>query len=211
MIIEFAYDINKDVENFIKTLNSINNKEYTMFQKAYLNKHGENFEPEQIKRFIGEYVAGIDMVNKVSEIKNTWLPIQDRFFQRAEKLFGIAYPIKTIQAYLTTNQRCGYNIEENYFFLYFESKNTNLIIMHELFHFYTWHVFYRKLSEQGISKERYNDIKESLTVLLNIEFADLLDGAEDKGYPQHANLRNQIIDLRKPGKTLHEIVAILTV
>ena len=61
--------------------------------------------------------------------------------------------------------------------------------MHELLHFWTWWVFYDEVESGRMTKECYNDVKESLTELLNIEFRDLLDGAHDDGYPQHQEMR----------------------
>ena len=64
--------------------------------------------------------------------------------------------------------------------------------MHELLHFYTWHAFGKKLLDEGLSKLAYNDIKESLTELLNLEFSDLMSGKQDTGYPQHQDMRTEI-------------------
>lgn len=76
---------------------------------------------------------------------------------------------------LAMNSRCTYHIPNKYIFVYHNSKSANQTIMHELFHFYTWHVFQNKLNNIVIPKEKYNDIKESLTELLNLEFSDLMD------------------------------------
>ena len=65
--------------------------------------------------------------------------------------------------------------------------------MHELWHFYTWY----ELGSHWVEKlgtSKYNELKESLTVLLNIECGDLLPaGIQDIGYPQHQDLRNKIL------------------
>jgi hypothetical protein len=63
--------------------------------------------------------------------------------------------------------------------------------MHELLHFYTWHTFGKKLLDQGLLKLVYNNIKESLTEILNLEFSDLMGGKLDSGYPQHQAMRQK--------------------
>lgn len=69
--------------------------------------------------------------------------------------------------------------------------------MHELWHFYTWSKFGDN-EEQKIGVRKYNDMKEALTVLLNIECKHLLpEGVLDMGYPQHQELRNRISELWK--------------
>jgi hypothetical protein len=74
--------------------------------------------------------------------------------------------------------------------------------MHELLHFYT----HRKYDSLGLEGKKFNDIKESLTVLLNTEFADLMSGANDSGYPQHKEMRESIIKMRTEGLSLDQIV-----
>jgi hypothetical protein len=65
--------------------------------------------------------------------------------------------------------------------------------MHELWHFYTWQVFGREW-ENKLGKQKYNEIKEALTVLLNVECKNLLpEGITDNGYPQHKELREKIV------------------
>ncbi len=64
--------------------------------------------------------------------------------------------------------------------------------MHELWHWYFWHNGGQEI-ERKYGYAIFNNIKESLTVLLNVEFADLLEGIIDKGYVQHQSLRRKII------------------
>ena len=139
-----------------------------------------------------------------------WLAVQEEFINRTEKIFGIKYPYEKVTAYLTTNDRCSYNTKENYFFIYIRRNNHNLTIMHELWHFYTWHAFHKKFMEKEVSKEKFNDIKESLTELLNLEFSDLLDGAVDYGYSQHQLMREKIRNMWISDKDIRKIVVELT-
>jgi len=74
-----------------------------------------------------------------------------------------------------------------------------------LFHFYT----HRKYESLNIERQKFNDIKESLTVLLNTEFKDLMSEAFDNGYPQHQQMRADILEMRKEGKSIDEIAGYL--
>ena len=66
--------------------------------------------------------------------------------------------------------------------------------MHELWHFYTWYGLGTD-QERKLGRQKYNDLKESLTVLLNVECNDLMPaGIQDNGYPQHQELRAMILD-----------------
>jgi hypothetical protein len=86
--------------------------------------------------------------------------------------------------------------------------NANAVSMHELWHFYTWYKFGREV-EQKIGKERYNDIKEALTVLLNIECSDLMADEIDRGYPQHQDLRSKIADVWSKSKDIDGVWKII--
>jgi len=194
MKINFSYNITKDVENIINGTKSVNSKKPTKFQKLFTEKYGDNFEAEKVKMFIEEQdkINGFDANKEIVATEKRWEIAEPVFIERVEKIFRISYPAPIITVYLTHNERCTYNIEENYFFVKIGSKFSNNTIMHELLHFYTWHAFGKKLLDEGLSKLAYNDIKESLTEILNIEFSDLMSGKLDGGYPQHQKMRRKI-------------------
>ena len=77
--------------------------------------------------------------------------------------------------------------------------------MHELLHFYT----HRKYESLKIESKKFNDIKESLTVLLNTDFVSLTGKDQDTGYPQHQKMRAEIKELRQKGLSVDEIVHVL--
>lgn len=205
MELSFKYDLEKDAENFIKSFSSVNSKKPTKLQELYTKEIGD-LDPVKVPVFLE--TQKIDISAKLKEIETGWKTIEKRALEKMESLFAISLPIN-ITVYLSKNSRCTYNIKENYFFVYVTSKSPNAIIIHELFHFYTWHAFHDELVRQGITDQKYNDIKESLTEIMNIDFKDLLDGYKDNGYPQHAAMRAQISVLRSENKSIKEIVQIL--
>ena|ERR1035437_102461 len=187
MKLDISYKIEKDIENFKNGFRAKNNLNRTKFEQGYLDLHGSTLDDTKIKDYIRSFIESekINVEVKTSGIEAGWSAIQDEFIKRCKALFKLKYPVENLNAYLATNSRCTYNIPEGYFFVYLNSKEPNRNIMHELLHFYTYEAFYNKLKETGVSDEKYNEIKESLTELLNIEFADLMNGAVDKGYSQH--------------------------
>jgi hypothetical protein len=209
--VKFKYDFDKDVSNFIAGTRAKNSSKPTKFQRSYIDIYGEDYDEEKVRDFLMSYIqeSGFEALKYISVIDEDWQKIEEQFFARVEKMFGITYPATEITAYLTTNQRCTYNISENYFFAYFDSKFPNRTIMHELFHFYTWYAFDDDLIKAGKNSSEYNDIKESLTELLNIEFSDLMEGAHDDGYPQHIEMREKIRSLWQKEKDLRKVISSL--
>ncbi|OGZ34298.1 MAG: hypothetical protein A3I88_02025 [Candidatus Portnoybacteria bacterium RIFCSPLOWO2_12_FULL_39_9] len=194
MKLVFTYNLDKDIENIINGTRAENSKKPTKFQTSFSEKYGDNFQAGRVKAFIEEQdkINGFDADKEITAIEEKWKIAEPIFIERVEKIFGISYPAPITTVYLTHNERCTYNIQENYFFVKIGSEFSNNTIMHELLHFYTRHAFGKKLLDEGLSKLAYNDAKESLTELLNLEFPDLLNGKSDNGYPQHKEMREKV-------------------
>lgn len=202
MQIFFKYDLQKDTENFLKSFKSVNNKKPTKLQVLYTAEIGIP-ESSKVSKFLQK--QAVTILENLKKIESDWKMIEIEVVRRMEKLFEISLTFD-ITAYLSTNSRCTYSIPGNYFFVYINSENPNGIIIHELMHFYTWHTFYKELTKNGVSKEKYNDIKESLTELINTDFQYLLGTYYDKGYPQHLKMRERINKLHKEGKNIKDII-----
>jgi hypothetical protein len=77
--------------------------------------------------------------------------------------------------------------------------------MHELWHWYFWHNGGKEINiKYGF--EIFNAIKESLTVLLNIEFADIIGQYPDRGYPHHYKLREGILKFYQDKKDIYSTI-----
>jgi len=95
-------------------------------------------------------------------------------------------------ARLTTVSSCPYNTGDNSFMINFFSPIPGVLATtgHEIMHLY-FHKYFWDDTEKEIGKEKTADLKEALTVLLNLEFKDLWF-VEDKGYEPHKELRDFI-------------------
>lgn len=198
MKVTFKHDLEKDVWCLLaKGKSSINFPTPTKIYSELEKEFGENPTEDNTKIFIKNFIHenNIDIDNNLKIFQRDWDSISDEFQKRAERIFGLSLA-DDATAYLTINDRCPYKIKENLFFVRIKEKLlVRKTTMHELWHFYTWYKF-GVVWENKIGKERYNDVKESLTILLNIECADLLpEGIVDKGYPQHKELREEILKL----------------
>ena len=211
MKLNFSYDLDRDVQNFMNGMKSVNNHKPTKFHQLYIDTYGANIDDFKLKSFITQYIKdqNINISERVKQIENNWLQIQNSFVERCEIIFNTVYPKENIYVYLTTNGRCTYNIAEGFFFVRMQSANANPTIMHELFHFYTYQIFYKKIKDAGLTDLEYNDIKESLTELLNIDFQDLMGGIVDNGYMQHQKMRREIRDQYLKNKSITGVIDFL--
>ncbi len=211
MKLKFKYDRAKDVWCLVNKGKSSNNspnptKQYEQLVAVV----GENASEESVVGFIDQYLAGnnIDIDGYVAKYQADWEAVAAEYKKIAEEIFKVSLP-SDISAYLTINSRCPYSIQDNYFYVSVPTQASNLTVMHELWHFYTWYGLGAD-QEEKIGQKKYNDLKEALTVLLNIECADLLpEGVQDKGYPQHQDLRAQITEFWGQEKDIRKLWGII--
>lgn len=177
--------------------------------KTYLeliSEHGDDPKGEHASTYIEKYIQknNVNVNNHATSFQHDWNLVSDEYQKRAEKIFGVKIP-EDITAYLTINNRCPYSIEENQFFVSMSTYSMRKTVMHELWHFYTWYKF-GVVWEKKLGRPHYNDLKESLTALINVECRDLLPvGVHDNGYPQHQEIRDSIIDFWNHQKDIDKL------
>lgn len=209
MEVRFVYDEDMDVDCLIaKGAGSLNSPgQKTKTYEALLAFTPDVGDREKVREFVRKYIRehDIDAENTARLLQSNWDSVGGVFEKLASEIFGLKIS-DTITAYLTVTGRYPYDMAQNYFYVPIEKSNANAVAMHELFHFYTWRVFHKELTDNGASEAKYNDIKESLTEILNTDFQDLLGGSQDYGYQGHKEMRAKINKLRKEGKSIGEIV-----
>ncbi len=207
MKVIFDYSKDKDVWCLLnKGKSSNNNPNPTKVYELLTAKCGKSPTEENTSSFIDMYLAENDASIKAYVAKYTeeWSLVSDEYHKRAEAVFGVSLP-QDVTAYLTINNRNPYSITDDLFYVTVPRDTVRKTVMHELWHFYTWYGLGTN-QEEILGKQKYNDLKEALTVLLNIECADLLpEGISDEGYPQHQELRKSILDIWKTEKYINTI------
>lgn len=211
MKVTFEYVQEKDIwclETYGKR--SMNSSNQTEVYKKLITQYGDSPIKEEMELFIETYYLENKILIRdiVEQYQKRWDAVSSEYQKRAEQIFGVRLP-SDVHAYITINNRCPYSVEENMFFVSVPSYPVKTA-MHELWHFYTWYAF-GKEQEEVLGKQKYNDIKEALTVLLNVECKDLLpEGVEDKGYLQHVEIREKILAFWDKEKDIKKLWKILT-
>lgn len=196
--IEFLFDIEKDLRNIWDTVNNpikyghdfsrnippslLNVSRGKTFEesKSELNKINSKFYKSSIIKFF------------VKVLNDSWSNIEGEYIKRLEKITAKPFAFEKISAFITTIQRCPYNVGENSFMVYCFSNVFDIMRAsgHEIFHLH-FHKHYWHEVEKELGNQKTHELKEALTVLLNLEFRDLWF-AEDKGYEIHKELREFI-------------------
>lgn len=206
MNVNFIYNEDKDIECLLSKGSGSNNSpgEKTKTYEAFLKYTTKINDTEKVKEFVRLFMKENNLNPKEIAVllQKNWDLVSREFEKRAERVFGISI-VDNITGYLTITGRFPYNIQEKYFYVSAKKSNANATAMHELWHFYTWHKFGDYVSKIG--SQKYNDIKESLTVLLNIEALDLLRGEIDEGYVQHKKMRDFAVEVWKKTKDINKV------
>jgi hypothetical protein len=198
----FKFDKEKDLWNHWHKANWKSN--WSKFKSSEDIKKicgGKTFE--ESKKNLSNYLFKLHNSNlidlEINCLKNSWKKIEKEFFDRMDKLMKKKFNKKII-AYLTTAGICPYNPKEpSFMFSFFYSLPQQLQTCgHEIMHLY-FHEFYWDEIESKIGEEKTSNLKEALTVLLNLEFKDLWF-KKDSGYKSHEELRKFISKKWKKNK-----------
>lgn len=206
MKLAFTYNLEKEWDNLRRGLNSKNHLKLSAVVLDMQSKGVNIKNKEEVLKFFGDEIENkkLDIPSIQKRIDANWRKIEKEAVARMDKLFGQHFNYD-VTAYLTLNDRCAYNFDQKYFFVNMRSSNPNGIILHELMHFYTYEFILPDFKKRKISPEIFNDYKEALTFLLNIEFADLLNGWVDKGYEKQKELRADLEKAWPKFKTVREL------
>lgn len=205
MKITFKYDPKKECENFLHSLHSLNHGPSQRHKLFF--EHFSELNEDNAVAFADWYIKenNISMEEKLAAIEKQWREVEAEFFKRADTIYHATLLQSEIVVYLSVHDRCSYSFERNYFFVHLDLLRTNKVIMHELWHFYFYFTVGREI-EKKYDRQLFNDIKESLTVLLNEEFSDLLQGLEDKGYLIHQEMRQEMVKRYRQNRDIYALI-----
>jgi hypothetical protein len=207
MHINFTYNKERDVWCLLnKGKSSNNDPNPTKVYELLVAECGENPTDQATSNFIDTYLVknNISTVVYAKKYSEEWSLVADEYYRRAEGVFGVPLH-QDITACLTINNRYPYSIADNLFYVPVPRDTVRKTVMHELWHFYTWYGLGVD-QESAMGKQKYNDLKEALTVLLNEECGDLMpEGVFDEGYPQHQEQRKEIARLWNETKDIQSI------
>ena len=217
--IDFYYSIDKDAENWI---DRIFNQENITFipQKDIIDKYPKNLldkvqavnNYEEAKQIVTNFLKN-DAINsnkafvieeELKALKSSWKARENHFFVALEKILEKPIYTENFSGYITTFFKCPYSEKENWFMINFWSSLPEQIttIAHEILHLQFLHQ-YRPILEKSLDEEKIQNLKEALTFLLNErEFNGVLL-KQDKGYENHAILRENLKNLWRESREFH--------
>lgn len=211
--VKFVFDKEKDLWNNWATVNYESPWEKSLLKKIPTLTDmckGKTFEEckdklEEFNKIVYESPL-IEVI--ISAFQEAWNKINNEFFKRLERIMKSKFPLKKVTVYLTTQYRCPYNEKERWFMVSIYRSIFYIMATagHELMHLHFHKTYWPKIEKQ-IGKEKTANLKEALTVLLNLEFRDLwFVKDEGKNNEEQQELRKYIVKKWKEKKDFDSLM-----
>jgi isopentenyldiphosphate isomerase len=176
-----------------------------LLPKEFLSKLLNKSEKEQ-KEIILEHIKQYYTEENLNKFRiDSYNKIKDKFdliIERLEQIHNKKLPVKRIIVKYTTFTACPYIYQgkkSQTYGLYLnnlviENNIQIMVFSHEVIHLFFHYYFEDYCLDKGLSKNQTSDLKEAITVLLNLELKDIIE-IEDKGYLDHISLRQVISEI----------------
>ena len=128
---------------------------------------------------------------KIEEMQTALDKCKELIFSRMETLTKQPLYLHDFTIFATSLNRGPYNHTLGYTRSCIDRPHVVKPFIHELLHFQTLYYYKEAIMEKLHDEKIFEDLKESLTFLLNYEFKDIIE-SNDLWYSQHQELRKQL-------------------
>lgn len=187
MNLTVSYDPIRDTENYLRAIydaaylahgreGMVERLLGLIENEAIKNALKQKGEREQVSKTIvkllDESPGKSELGEKAHALENAWVRLGDQVIFQLEALYDREWPFEHVHVDLTTLPICPYDFKAKRIFVHATpSSQTQLrILSHELNHFMFYDVYSKDLHEK-LGKEKFELLKESVTIFTNPEQA----------------------------------------
>lgn len=134
------------------------------------------------------------MYSEMQTLEKSWRIVEKKYFKILSKITQKPIFADKFGCYFTTGLVCPYNDKENWFMvsMWHSVPFSITTICHETLHLQFLNYYKDYLKKKGLKNDQIEDLKESLTFLLNEPEFDSIILSQDNGYPEHQKMRKQL-------------------
>ena len=219
--VKFNYNINKDAWSWVAIAKDKNlwgldwRSQIAHIPKEILSKilksnfsHAVKLTEEYINNNPKRKYKEILIKSEINSLEKSWGTIEKNYFKILADIMQKSIFSENFGCFLTTGFMCPYNQKENWFMvsLWHSLPFSITTICHEIMHFQFLHDYKDYLKKKGLKNNQIEDLKESLTFLLNeSEFEEIIL-SEDAGYPEHIELRKKLKSIWSKDKNFQNLI-----
>src|SRR3989344_2178128 len=219
--VKFNYNINKDAWSWVAIAKDKNlwgldwRSQIAHIPKEILSKilksnfsHAVKLTEEYINNNPKRKYKEILIKSEINSLEKSWGTIEKKYFKILADIMQKSIFSENFGCFLTTGFMCPYNQKENWFMvsLWHSLPFSITTICHEIMHFQFLHDYKDYLKKKGLKNNQIEDLKESLTFLLNEpEFEEIIL-SEDTGYPEHIELRKKLKNIWSKDKNFQNLI-----
>lgn len=205
--VKFDYNINKDSWSWVLIAKDKNlwgldwKNEVAHIPEDLLNKILKyNFSKAQniAEQYI-EKNPESEFKNKIIKIQikaldTAWKNIEKKYFKILEEVTQKTIFSENFTCFFTSGFMCPYDEKGNWFMvsMWHSLPNQVTTICHEIMHLQFLKYYKNYLKKKGLNNKQIEDLKESLSFLLDESEFKKIILVEDSGYPEHKKLREKL-------------------
>lgn len=146
--------------------------------------------------------------NEIQALEKTWGKVEKKYFKILADITQKPIFQGDFDCFITSGFMCPYNEKQDWFMvsMWHSLPFSITTICHEVMHLQFLHYYKAYLIKQGLKNNQIEDLKESLTFLLNEpEFSNIIL-SQDSGYPEHFKLRKQLRSIWSKNKDFQNLL-----
>ena len=131
---------------------------------------------------------------EIQALRKLWKSVELKYFKTLAAITQKSIYSEKIGCFITSGFVCPYNQKENWFMasMWHSLPFSITTICHEILHLQFLHYYKDYLAKKGLKNKQIENLKESLTFLLNEPEFNKIILSQDVGYPEHIKLRKQL-------------------
>jgi hypothetical protein len=209
--IKIKLNIKEDIWNWLDACSKISHGiDWKQQIKPDLRHKIISSSPSEAELFLKSYIKNIYEENNskslVDELQRDFSAIEDRLFNRMEKVTGHPIYRNNFTCFITTFPRFPYNYQKGYVWLSYKRPfNFQLsIFVHELLHF-QYFAYYGESIWNDLGEQAHLEIKEAMTVIIDQEFKEF-EVEDDDCYPIYSDLRKKFLELWNESNNMDDFI-----
>ncbi len=219
--VKFDYNLNKDAWSWVliakdKNMWGLNWREQIAQIPDELLEKIEKASFFRAQKIVEDYIKNNpkkDYKNKVMRfemqaLEKSWRLVEKKYFKALKLIMKKPIFKEKFSCYFTTGFVCPYNEKESWFMasMWHSTSFSITTICHEIMHLQFLHHYKDYVKRKGLENNQIEDLKESLTFLLNEPEFNKIILCQDPGYPEHKELRKKLKNIWSKNKDFQNLL-----